>query len=148
MADVEERRYEELMETWDNSDIRELAVAFKDLQDRYNEAKSVSAHIYAEFELLRKNVIPKRMEDMGIDTVKVTGVGRLQVGQQVSAKQLDKQGLISWLNAHGHEAIVAETVNASTLGSFMKAQIANGDPIPDDDVVSFTVYEVASVVKA
>ena len=148
MATLNEQVYNDLMEHWKQCDLRELAMEFQRLQAEYAIAKDTAALIYAEFELLRKNVLPQVMEDMGLDTAKVSGVGRIQIGQQASAKQLDKPGLLQWLADNGHDAIIAETVNASTLASFMKAQIAIGDPIPDEEIVKFTVYDVASVVKA
>lgn len=148
MAQLEKEKFDHLMAFWSGLDFKDLALEFKRLQDEYNAAKEVSALVYAEFEVLRKNVIPRKMEDAGIETIKITGVGRLQIGTQVSAKQLDKGALFEWLEENGHSALVAESVNASTLGSFIKTQIANGDPIPDPEIVDFSTYEVASVVKA
>lgn len=148
MAKLTDERIKFLRETYEEFDLKDLAVEFQKLQNRYNEAKDVSAGIYAEFEFLRKSIIPVRMEDMGLETAKISGVGRLQIGNQVSAKQLDKAALFKWLEANGHDSIIAESVNSSTLGSFIKEQIAQGEPIPDQDIVDFNVYEVASVVKA
>jgi hypothetical protein len=147
MAILEKERYDQLVNVWKAMGLKDLAIEFKRLQDKYNEEKAISAVTYAEFEILRKQILPQIMDDMGLSTAKVEGVGRIQVGQQVSAKQIDKQGLIDWLEANGHSAIVAETVNSSTLSSFIKAQIADGEPIPDQSIVEFTTYEVASVVK-
>jgi len=145
---MEQERYEELVVKFGNMDMKELAVEFKELQEAHSMAKKAAAVIYAEFELIRKQIIPKRMDELGYETLKIKDVGRLQIGYQVSAKQLDKMALIEWLEAHNHPDIAAMTVNASTLGSFMKNQIADGEPIPDDSIVEFTTYEVASVVKA
>lgn len=147
MAELSQDRYTELSDIWTNMGLKDLALEFKRLQEKYAEEKAISAVTYAEFELLRKRVLPGVMEDMGMTTANIKDVGRIQIGQQVSAKQLDKQGLIDWLEANGHEGMVAETVNSSTLSSFIKEQIGLGEPIPDDDVVQFTTYEVASVVK-
>lgn len=135
------------MDTWKAMGLKDLALEFKRLQDKYADEKAISAYTYAEFELLRKSVLPKVMDDMGLTTANVEGVGRIQVGQQVSAKQLDKAALATWLEEQGHEGMITETINSSTLSSFIRQQIANGDPIPEPDVVEFTTFEVASVVK-
>ncbi len=148
MAQIEKSKYDRMIKRLEGMSIKKLAIEFKRLQDKYNKAKEKSALIYAEFEIVRKQVLPRVMDDMGFETVKIEGVGRVQIGTQVSAKQVDKEALVKWLEANGHGAMVAETVNASTLGSFIKTQIANGDPIPDSDIVDFSTYEVASVVKA
>jgi len=148
MAVIAEERFTELMKEWDEVDLRQLAIDFKRLQESYNAAKDVSALIYAEFELLRKRVIPNRMEEMGLETAKYAGIGRIQIGQQLSAKQLNKAALQEWLVAQGHGSLVASTVNSSSLSAFIKAQIADGEPIPDDDIIEISTFEVASVVKA
>jgi len=148
MAEIPLPRYNMLIEDFANADIKGLAEQFKILQARYNDAKAASALIYAEFELLRKQILPTRMDEMGISTVNIKGVGRIQISNQLSAKQIDKFALQEWLKDNGHGDIVAETVNASTLGAFIKAQIGEGEPIPDDSMVQISTYEVASVVKA
>ncbi len=148
MAKLTDERLSILRDTYNKFDLRDLAVEFQKIQGLYDEAKAASALIYAEFEFLRKSIIPARMEDMGLETAKFSGVGRLQLGHQVSAKQLDKAALFKWLQDFGHDALIAESVNSSTLSSFIKEQIANGEPIPSPDIVDFTAYEVASVVKA
>ncbi len=148
MATLEKEEYDSLCKKWNDMGIRDLALEFKRMQNEYSVAQAASAHIYAQFEILRKKILPEFMEEMGVDTIKVTDVGRVQIGQQVSAKQLDKEALMDWLREENHDALIADTVNASTLGSFIRAQIANGDPIPPDTVVEFKAYDVASVVKA
>ena len=148
MATLKEDRRELLLQRWSHMGLKDLAIEFQKIQSMHAEEKAKAADTYAVFELLRKTHLPRLMEDMGITTAKIEGVGRIQVGQQVSAKQIDKQGLIEWLHQHNHDGLVAETINSSTLSSWMKQQIANGDPIPDPDIVDFTTYEVASVVKA
>lgn len=148
MAELSAVHINALREAYRECDIKGLAQAFKVLQDRYNEAKAVSAGVYAEFEFLRKNILPARMDEMGITTVNIKDVGRIQISHQLSAKQVDKFALQEWLQANGHGDLIAETVNASSLASFIKAQIADGEPIPDDDIIQISTYEVASVVKA
>lgn len=147
MAELSAVHIKSLKEAYADTDLKGLAVAFKVLQTRYDEAKAISAGIYAEFEFLRKQILPARMEDMGLTTANIKDVGRIQIGQQLSAKQIDKVALQKWLVEQGHGSLVAETVNSSSLSAFIKAQIADGEPIPDDDIIQISTYEVASVVK-
>ena len=148
MANLTEERTTQLLGMWGAMGLKDLAIEFKRLKDQYDAEKAISSHTYAEFELLRKKVLPEVMDEQGFQTVKIEGVGRIQIGFQVSAKQVDKEALFQWMKENGHPDLIAEVINASTLGSFIKTQIAQGDPIPDDSIVDFSSYEVASVVKA
>ncbi len=147
MAELSATHIKNLREEYANNDLKELAEAFKVLQKHYDETKAVSAEVYAQFEFLRKVILPERMDEMGLITANIKDVGRIQIGQQLSAKQLDKHALQDWLVAQGHGSLVAATVNSSSLSAFIKAQIADGEPIPDDDIIQISTYEVASVVK-
>ena len=147
MAELTQLEYDAALAKWQPMKIKDLAIEFKRLQDLHAAQKFTAALTMAEFDILRRQVIPKVMEDMGLDTCKVAGVGRVQVGSQLSAKQLDKEGLIEWLKANDHGHLAAETVNSSSLSSFIREQIGLGAPIPSDDVVLISTYDVASVVK-
>jgi len=148
MATLTEERAAQLLGMWGAMGLKDLALEFKRLRDQYDDEKAISANTYAEFELLRKKVLPEIMDEQGFTTVKIEGVGRIQIGFQVSAKQIDKVALFDWMRENGHPDLITDVINASTLGSFIKTQIAQGDPIPPDDIVDFSSYEVASVVKA
>ena len=148
MAELSEVHITALREQYAETDLKGLAQAFRSLEARYEEAKAISAGIYAEFEFLRKNILPTRMDEMGIQTVLIKDVGRIQILPKLSATQIDKIALQEWLTKEGHGSLVAETVNSSSLAAFIKAQIADGEPIPDDSIIKISTYEVASVVKA
>jgi len=46
---------------------------------------------------------------------------------------LDKDAGLNWLRANGHEGIIIETVNSSTLSAFAKSQLEEeGVDLPDD----------------
>ena len=145
---LDKETYDALVAKWSAMGLKDLALEFQRVKQQYEDEKAISARTYAEFEVLRKQILPKAMDDMGLETAKVEGVGRIQIGVQVSAKQVDKMALMTWLEANGHSSLIAESVNSSTLSSFMKVQIAQGEPFPDDSIVDFTTFEVASVVKA
>ena len=148
MALPTDEKIQEWRDYMNGLSLKEMAEQFKLLQTEYEDAKEVAAKIYHEFDFLRKQIIPQIMDDMGLATANIKGVGRIQIGSQLSAKQLDKAGLMEWLRAEGHPDIVAETVNSSTLASFIKHQLAEGEPIPNETIVEISAYEVASVVKA
>jgi hypothetical protein len=148
MATPTDEMKNEWREIYGAMSLKQQAIEFKLLQQQYADAKETAANIYHIFDFLRKQIIPATMDEQGFTTVKIEGVGRIQIGFQTSAKQLDKEALFQWLRDNGHPEIVAETVNSSTLASFLKAQLADGESIPDENIVDFSTYEVASVVKA
>lgn len=50
----------------------------------------------------------------------IEGVGRVTVSYRFSASMVDKEAAFGWLRANGHEGIIQETVNSSTLSAFAK----------------------------
>ena len=50
----------------------------------------------------------------------IEGVGRVTVSYRFSASMVDKETAFNWLRANGHEGIIQETVNSSTLSAFAK----------------------------
>ena len=93
-------------------------------------------------------MIPSLMEDMGLSTAKIDGVGRVQVSNQLSVKQKDLTALCEWMNRHDHGDMIKDTINSSSLSAFIKAQIAAGEEIPDEKILELNAYSVGTVVKA
>lgn len=50
----------------------------------------------------------------------IEGVGRVTVSYRFSASMVDKEAAFEWLRDNGHEGIIQETVNSSTLSAFAK----------------------------
>ena len=111
---LDKETYDALVAKWSAMGLKDLALEFQRVKQQYEDEKAISARTYAEFEVLRKQILPKAMDDMGLETAKVEGVGRIQIGVQVSAKQVDKMALMTWLEANGHSSLIAESVNSST----------------------------------
>ena len=128
-------------------DIRELAKQLNKLTIQHEKKKLAAAAVWKEIEYLKYVLLPEKMDALGTTNMKLPGIGRVQISFQTSTKQVDKIALKQWLRDNGHEALIQESINSSTLNSFMRAQVANGEPIPDDSVVIFKSYEVASVIK-
>ena len=148
MAQLDEKEKKQLMDFWSKMTIQELAEEFVKRRNIYDTIKAQSAREYHKFDLLRTAVIPKKMEDLGLDTAVVKGVGRVQIGHNMSAKQIDKVRLMEWMEANGHGDMVSGTINSSSLAAFIRTQIAQGGEIPDDTMIDISTYEVATVVKA
>ena len=55
----------------------------------------------------------------------IDGVGRVSVTYRFSCSMTDKQAGMQWLRDNGHEGLIQETVNSSTLGAFARDLLEN-----------------------
>lgn len=123
-----------------------------------NEAGSAATSpAYSALEAVRKHVVPQAMENAGIETIRVVGVGTVSirpdlfvstikgggvlapplndVGDVVSDAPEDTWSLIDsheWLVREGHGALIQDTVNASSLKALIKKLIKDGTPVPTE----------------
>lgn len=136
---------EEMMEL----NMNELATHFVSLKDQLKDAKEVTSGIQAEFDLLRKGVLPEKMEDFGFDSVNVAGIGRVSLRAELYASILadQKEAAFAWLSEHGHGALIKDTVNPSSLKAFIKEQMQLGEQFPEE-IFSVTPYMMATITKA
>jgi hypothetical protein len=64
---------------------------------------------------------------------KIEGVGSVNVSNKYSCTILDKDAGYNWLRKNGHEGLITETVNASTLSAFAKELIeVEGKELPPE----------------
>ena len=78
--------------------------------------------------------IPEAYERENLQTLTTTDGDRLTVITKMFASlPADKREAgFEWLRANGHDALIVETINASSLSAFAKAEIAEGRELPDD----------------
>jgi hypothetical protein len=129
--------------------LKELAEFMRDTREALDKAKEKVAKIQKLYDGLRKRDIPNKMEEMGIDNVKITGLGRLGLRAEAYAgfQPGKKEEGIAWLEEHGHGDLVKEDVNASTLKAFLKEQFRNGEVLPDD-MFKLEPYMMATITKS
>ena len=97
----------------------------------YEEAKKESNQRWAEYVHLSRVEFPRMMEEMGLDSVRIKGLGTFRIREEMSVKTLDKQQLFEWLEQEGLADIVTETVNAGTLKAVIRERMREGESIPD-----------------
>lgn len=83
---------------------------------------------------LRLNTIVQRMEDEGITTITVDGVGRVSLQGDLYARiPADKRALaFEWLRDNGHGDVITETIPAPTLKAMAKELLKKGETLPKD----------------
>ncbi len=84
---------------------------------------TIKSPVEKAYDSLRFSVIPNLMDDEGLTTVGVEGVGRTSLQDDVQCKVVDADELKSWLIAEDKEDMIKETVNAQTLAAFVRARL-------------------------
>ena len=127
-----------------------LAEVFKDLRQKMDYHKAEESRVRKFFDALSTQVIPEKLAEDGMQGIKLAdGAGRIELRPNAycSIKAGQGQALQNWLNENEFGDIIKETVNASTLKSFVKTQIENGELTPPESIVNYQPYVRATIVK-
>lgn len=140
---------DDLREQLAGKTVPELAQLLTEAKVAKEEADKVRKQANEYFDLLRLEIIPDKMEEIGVSSMRIKGLGTLSTTADayVSVKSGMKEELHAWLIANGFESFITEQVNSSTLKAFVKEQDAKGNPIPDDSIINYTPFLRASVTK-
>lgn len=141
MSDMDQYDYSQM-------DLESLATEFKRLQLKLKEAGDVKTGIQKQFDYLRKAALPAKMEEMGIESAKIKGVGRIGIRPELYASILadNREAAYEWLREHGHGDIINPTVNSSTFKAFCKEAMKQGEELPDE-LFKITPYDMATLTK-
>lgn len=134
---------------YDNMKVFQLATHLRALKNLKDEIKALHTAVQDEYEFLSVNILPERMDDEGIETLKIKDVGRLQSASDIrcNVPAANREALQEWLIEAGFESMVRPDVNSSTLKAFVKECMANGNPYPQE-LIKVTPFTRASVVKS
>jgi len=134
---------------YEEMNLLELAQEMKDVREQLDSIKAVATGLQKQFDILRLQFIPNKMEEDDIRNITIEGVGRVGVTSDMYVSTLaeNRESLRDWMRNHDHGSLVSETINASTLKSWVKNQITEGNEYPSDliDVKPFTR---ASITKS
>lgn len=109
------------------------------------EAREALADIVDQ---MSKEQIPDIMRRHNVKTITVEDVGRVTISHRFSASMLDKEQGFQWLRANGHEGLITETVNSSSLSAFAKDMLENhGTELPED-IFKVGTAPYTSITKA
>lgn len=130
--------------------LAELAAEIRDTRQIMDGIKSVHTEWYHYHEYLTIDVVPDRMADDDVESVKVAGVGRLQCKADIrcSCPAINKEALEQWLTDNGQEALIGKTVNSGSLKAYVKEQIKQGSSLYPKELLKIEPYSRAAVVKA
>jgi len=85
-------------------------------------------------------LIPESFEREQLQTLTTMNGDRLTVVMKLyaSVNGENKDKAYKWLRDNGHGAMIQETINASSLSAFAKAELAEGRELPDEIFSIFT----------
>lgn len=131
-----------------NRDLPFLTREMKRVQDEKERAEAILKEWNAEFDVLRLEVIPTVCEDLGVEGMRVEGVGRLGLTADlyVSVKSGQKEGWFGWLRKNRLSDLIVPSVNSSTLKAWVKDRIKKGKPVPEE-FLNVTPFQRASITK-
>ena len=138
----------ECREKYKRMSVIDMAKAMQKLErviaDREEEQKKRNI----EYDILRLECIPTKMEDEGIDKITIAGVGRVSItGDLYVHVAADlRESFYTWLRDHGHGDLIKPAVNPSTLKAFAKDSIKKGTELPGD-LIKVTPFSRASITK-
>ena len=144
----EEEKKSPYQEKYEGMSIAELGAAMKSKKDELARLKEAASLVQKEFDALRKHIIPEDMEKIGLDSVKITGVGRLSIRGELYASIIGerKEDAFEWLKNNEYADVIKPGVNSSTLKALLKECILNGVEIPDE-LFTVTPYDMATITK-
>lgn len=130
-------------------DLKSLAECMMHWRAVKEELERKLAEANAHYDVLRFEMIPEKMEEMGIERVTFEGIGRISLTPDVfvSTKPGMRDKLFAWLRKHKLADIIQPSVNSSTLRAFVKDRMREGKEIPED-CLNVTPVIRASITRA
>ena len=130
-------------------DLKGMAQTMADKRAAKDKAEADLAVINAELDVLRFELIPEKMDEMGVERISFEGIGRISLtgDMLVSVKAGGKEGLFDWLKKQKLGDLIQPSINPSTLKAFVKDRAKKGLEVPTE-CLNVTPITRASITKA
>lgn len=117
------------------------------IRKEYDNVNEVRKKIGGQLEHMSYNVIPNLMEVREVRNITLDDVStRFSLSTRTSATMLNKQEVMDWLREIGAGDMITETVNASSLGSFVDEYVTEKQ-IDPPDCVQVKRHSLTSMTK-
>lgn len=127
---------------------RDSSVALFHLSNLHAQIDAITKKIYHMKDLYDKTVVPSKMDEEGIDLLRIPELARSFSRQQrMSASMVDKEKAFEWVRSMGQDDIIQTTINASTLASFCRNLMEEQGIEPPPDAVKLNIYYATGVNK-
>lgn len=127
--------------------IVELAAFMNTIRAELDQLKEKSTSLQKEYDALRLNIIPEKMDEQDITNITIEGVGRLGLTSDVYASIDDQEKAFTWLRENRRGDIIKETINSSSLKATIKEIIKSGREIIPPGLFKITPFTRASIIK-
>lgn len=118
----------------------------RDLQAEKEKLDGLLKIINAHYDVIRMETIPEKMDEDGVENMRVEGIGRVSLTADMFVATTNKQGLFQWFREQHLGDMIQDTVNASTLKAFVKRRMKEGKDVPSD-YLRVTPFTRASITK-
>lgn len=126
--------------------VAEMAAWLKELRELNEAADRLKKTVGAVYDHMRTVTIPERMDEEGLSSMRVEGVGMVKLTSDLYTSVKDKDSLYRWLEEHGLDHLIQEQVNAQQLKSVLRKRLESGEEVPQD-LVKMTPFTRASITK-
>lgn len=126
----------------------DLVGLYKDVRSATDGLEEAAKRLKGLKEELKAKHLPEAFEREAIKTMTLDSGDRVTINNRVVASipAEFRNKAYEWLKTSGHESLVIETVNSSTLGAFARAEMEEGRELPDD-LFKVTILSEASLTK-
>lgn len=132
----------------DKMTIEDAVKFYFQLKSAYDELDEQRKRIYSTLDALNKAVLPDRLEDAGMDLIRMPELERsFYIVPKMSASIVDKEKGHDWLIKHNLGALITQTVNAGTLASAMKKMVEEQNLQPPEDIIKLSPYRTIGSSK-
>lgn len=132
----------------EGKDLHLLVRTMKNVQQEKERIEDTLKHLNAEFDVLRFELVPERMENDGVERVSYEGIGRVSLTADVRVTMIApaKAKFFDWLKKHKLSDLIQPGVNSSTLKAWVKDRIKQGKEVPGE-YLNVTPITRASITK-
>ena len=131
---------------WGGAEVLAQVERMRDLAAEKEAAEAALKLINAEYDVIRLETLPEKMDSEGIENLRVAGIGRVGLTADMFIAAVDKEGLFKWFRDQNLGDMIQDTVNASTLKAFVKRRMKEGKDVPTD-YLRVTPFTRASITK-
>jgi len=120
-----------------------------EVRDELDAVGALKSALEKRHDWLRTAVTPARMDEKGITTITVAGIGRvtLQDDVFVSVPAETKAQAHLWFGDMGFSDLITSTINGSTLAAWIRKRIKSGEELPPAELVKVTPYTRAQITR-
>ena len=138
----------EFREKTEKLSLKEAAKVMRDNRVSLDILKKYKAILEKRNDVLSTEIIPDKLEESGLTSANVTGIGRLQVSSKirVHCPAENREAIIFWLRDNGYGNSVMTSIASGTLKALMTERKQKGLDCPEN-IIDIMPYELAVIVK-